>query len=898
VTGRESRGERRYRLFLQAWPPASREELETELMTAFRWYRDRELERSGRLGPRFWAAMARDALRSGFEERREPLDARGRPSVRSHGGGDGMRGWIDDFGYAARRLVRSPGFALTALTILVLGIGVNATAFSVVNALLLQPPPFGDPEGLVVMLQDDDGGAPTSTSYPAYRDMTEYDVFESVSSFYTAQGFLGEIGEPLTPLLLEYATASYMEVIELTPSRGVWFDTSHDDPNGDPVAVLTYRMWSERMGEDPDVLGTTLRVNGGLVTVIGVGPPEFNGGRGPASVDLWLSVSAMGVTGGRQASLERRQDHPMTVRARLAEGVTVEEARAAMDGLAEDLARTYPEINEDRGISTIPLLDTRVSPEIDAQLVPAAAFAMAVVVLVLMIGTLNLANLLLVRSTARAREIAVRLALGAGRGRVVRVVLSEALLLSALGGAGGFAMAWVVAQTLRNSRFDFVIPILVDLRLDTTVVGFTALMAIGTGLIFGLFPALRATRRDVNATLRDDASAGLGARRRFGLTGLLVTGQVAVSVLLLALAGVFVDSYARAQSADPGIDYERTAHIQINTTMTGLEGEAALGLLQQLEERMRALPMIDHTTSALMLPAAQFGTTTLLLGAEVDGADRPTEIPWNYVTSDYFEVMGVELVEGRLFEASDVDVDVAVVSEAFARTYYGRTDVAGRTYRSEGSPDQPREIIGVVSDAAVRALGESPVPSIYWPLDFAFSRTNLLFAYQGDASEAIGAVQDAVRSTDGRIMILGAASMEEHLGDTLTQQRMVSVLLAALGSLALLLAMLGVYGVVSFAVSRRRQEVGIRIALGAARDSVVALFVRDVAAVVIIGALLGGALALPVSRLSAELFTGTGGNLAMSGVAAVVLLLTSLGATIVPAMRATRTDPTNALRQE
>lgn len=807
-------------------------------------------------------------------------------------------GWIDDLGYAARRLVRSPGFTGIALTILVFGIGVNTTAFSVVNALLFQRPPFEEPEALVLVLQDSDGGEPTSTSYPAYEDISGYSIFESVSAFYTDQGFMGEAGEALAPVLLEYATASYMHVLGLSPVRGTWFDDSHDDPAGDPVAVLTYRMWSDRLGADPDVIGRTLRINGGLVTVIGIGPPEFNGGRGPAAVDLWLSISAMDATGGRVASLERRQDHPMTVRARLADGVPLVAAREAMDGLAAELAATYPEINEGREITVLPVLDVRVSPTVDAEIVPAASFAMAVVVLVLVIGTLNLANLLLVRSSARAREIAVRLALGAGRLRVVRVVLSEALLLAAVGGVGGYLLAGLVAREIRNSRFDFVLPLQLDLRLDLNVVLFTVVMALMTGLIFGLLPALRATRRDVNATLRDDASSGIGAKRRFGLTGALVSGQVAVSVMLLALAGVFVDSFAKARGADSGFAHERTAYVQVNTSMTGLEGQANLDLIAQLEERLGALPMVQGVTSSLMLPAAQFGTTTLLLGAEVDGADRPTEIPWNFVTEDFFSVLGLELIDGRLFEAADFETTVAIVSEAFAMTYFGRADIAGRSYRSEGSPDEPVEIVGVVSNATVRALGESPTPSIYWPLNFPLARSNLVFAYEGEAAAALGAAQDAIRGADGRIMILGAESMEDHLGETLTQQRLVGVLLTALGGLALLLAILGVYGVVSFAVSRRRQEVGVRIALGAARDAVVRLFVRDVAAVVIVGAVLGVALAVPASFASAQAFTGTGGGVLMSAGAAVVLLLTSLGATIVPALRATHTDPTEALRQD
>lgn len=468
-------------------------------------------------------------------------------------------GWIDDFRYAARRLMRSPGFTLTALTILVLGIGVNTTAYSVVNALLLQPPPFHEPEQVVNVLQGSDGGTPSSTSYPAYLDMTRMpNVFASVSAYSENVAYL-EQGDGLASILIEYATASYMDVIGLTPSRGTWFEASADDPNGPPAAVITHAMWTDRLASDPGVLGSTLRIGGGAVTVIGVGPAEFNGGQSIGAVDLWLSISAMSVTGGRVASLTRRQDHPFTLRARLAPGVSMEQASGAMGGLAADLARIYPELNSGRSITVLSVLSNRISPEIDARLVPASVFLMAVVLLVLVIGTLNLANLLLIRSSARAREIAVRLALGAGRARVIRVVLAEALLLSVLGGAGGLGLAQMTAMVARNMRLDFGLPILVDFHLDPSVFLFTALVSVTTGLIFGLLPALRATRRDVNASLRDDGSTSLGSRRRLGLTGTLVAGQVAVSLLLLAIAGVFLDSLTGARGADPGFAWARSA---------------------------------------------------------------------------------------------------------------------------------------------------------------------------------------------------------------------------------------------------------------------------------------------------------------------------------------------------
>ena len=891
-------GERRYRLLLRLYPREVREDMEADLLELFVYRREQRLRERGRLGVGFWLETTGDVVKSAVRERREPLDRRGRPPVGSEGGGEGMRGWLDDLSYAARRLARSPGFTATALTILVLGIGVNATAFSVVNALLLQPPPFVAPEEIVVVMQDDDRGAPAGTSYPAYEDMTRHVSFRSVSAFYSDQAFLQQGEQGLTPILIEYATASYMDVIGLPPARGTWFGREHDDPNGPPAAVLTYGMWADRMAADPDVLGRTLRINGGTVTVVGVGPPEFNGGRGPAAVDLWLSVSAMRATGGRAFSLTRREDHPFNVRARLAPGVTVEQARASMNVLAADLARTYPELNEGRGISVFPVLQTRVSPEVDAQMTSAAAFTMGVVILVLVIGTLNLANLLLVRSTARAREIAVRLALGAGRARVVRVVVSEAMVLAAVGGLGGLIMAAAVAGIARNVRLDFTIPVLVDLRLDAAVVGFTLMMSVTTGLVFGLIPALRATRRDVNATLRDAAASGLGRRRRITLTGALVSGQVAVSLLLLVVAGSFVESVMRARSADPGFDWERTAFVQVSAAQLGLDGAATLALFDQLEQRIETLPAVERATTSLMLPAAQFGTTTLLLGAEVSGADRPTEIPWNYVSPDYFEVLGIELLHGRLLEPSDVDGgDVAVVSEAFAQTYFGRSDVAGAEYRSEASPDVAREIVGVVSDATVRSLGESPTASIYWPIDFAASRINFIVRASADPADVIAGMRAEIRAVDPRIMILGASTMGDHLGDTLMRQRLAGTLLAGLGGLALALAMLGIYGVVSFAVSRRRYEVGIRIALGAGGDSVVRLFVRDVAGVVLVGSLVGAALSVPGRGLVGQ-FTGSAGSPAVTAGVAALLLMTSVIATLLPAVRAARTDPTSALRQE
>lgn len=894
---RNDRGEWLFGLLLRLYPRAAREELAPRLTELFRFQRDRWLERRGRLGARFWWMIGRDALASAWKEWRDPLDVRGQRPTNRERGGDGMKGWIDDFGYAARRLRRSPGFALMALLILVLGIGVNATAFSVVNALLLQPPPFADPGRVVTVLQDSDAGVPNSTSYPAYLDMTRQDVFSSVSAFTEAEVFF-EQDDALVPIPVEYATASYLDVVGLQPHRGAWFRPEHDDPSGPPAAVVTHAMWEDRLGADPDILGRTLRLNGGSVTVIGVGPREFNGGFGPASVDLWLSISAMAPTQYPVGSLQARHSHPMIVRARLADGVELAQAAQAMDVLAGELARTYPEINRDRGISVFSALDRTSSLPVSG-VVPAALLVMAVVVLVLLVGTLNLANLLLVRSTARARELAVRLALGADRTRVVRTVLTEALLLAAMGSMGGLAMAYGVANVLRNSRFDLLLPTTLDIRLDGTVVVFTLGIAAGAGLLFGLLPALKATRRDVSATLREASGDALGGRRGFGLTGLLVVGQVATSLVLLVVSGVFIEGLLRAQGADPGFDWEDKAFLDISAAPLELGSAEGLGVYEQIDARLEALPGVRNATATVRLPAAWRGTTTLLLGSGIGGVDRPTEVPWNYVALDYFDVMGIPLLHGRLPGPDDpTDTGLTVVSESFGLAFWGRPDVVGETFAPEAAPDQRREIIGVVGDAVLRALGEDPSPAVYWALDFAPSRLAFVLETEGAVSDVLAGARAAIREIDGRIMILGAGSMREHLGETLRERRLAGGVLGSLGVLALLLAMLGIYGVVSFAVARRRSEVGVRIALGAAAESVIALFVRDVAKVVLVGTLLGGALAVPLGRVIGRTFTGQ--PLTPWTVLAVgaLLLATSLVATVIPALRATGTDPTDALRIE
>ncbi len=808
---------------------------------------------------------------------------------------------MDDFAYAGRRLLRSPGFSATAIAILVLGIGVNSTAFSFVNALLFQPPPFADPEAVVDVLQDSDDGRPNSTSYPAYLDIVETDgVFSSVAAFSTDRGFLDQDGV-MAPVMIEYATSSYMDVVGLSPAMGRWFDRGEDDPSGPPAVVVSHKTWQDRMGADPGIVGTTVRIGGATVEIVGVGPREFNGGTGPVAIDFWLSISAMAPTGGRAASLTRRADHPFTVRARLAPTVGLPQAQAAMDGLADYLGATYPEINDGRRISVLPVVGNGLPPDAYGELIPGATLAMIVVGLVLLIGTLNLANLLLVRTTARAHEIAVRLALGAGRSRVIRVVVTEALLLAALGSAGALGLtAWIVSL-VGNGVLEIAGGTRFDVRLDATVLLFTLGVSLVAGLVFGLVPALRVTSRDLSVSLRDEVRVKIGAGRRFGLTGILVAGQVTVSLVLLAVAGVFLQSLFAARSADPGFLTQNTAYVQFSAQPIVGGVPDIVDVVRRIEEQVEMSPAVQSAAFSIQLPAAQFGTSTLLLGAGLGSVDEPVEVPWNSITSDYFEVLGISLLHGRVFGPGDAEDSpaVTIVSEALARAYWGRPDVVGEALHHEGFPDEPVEIVGVVADVPVRALGERPTPSFYRPLpQWASGRGNVVFQFTGPAQQAVAAASTALQAVDPRILIFRGSPLADHLGETLGQRRLVGGMLSLLGSLALALALLGIYGVVSFAVTRRRHEVGIRLALGAARSSVVGLFLRDVAAVVLTGALVGLAVAIPVGRLVGETFTGTSPSSFLMIAAAGVLVSTAMFATMIPALRAAKTDPTGTLHSD
>ncbi|HWN38031.1 MAG TPA: ABC transporter permease [Gammaproteobacteria bacterium] len=811
-------------------------------------------------------------------------------------------GWLRDIRYALRQLARAPGF--TAITVLTLsiGIGANTAIFSVVNHLLLRPPAHVvEPERVVTIWTSDFSGPPYGTSsYPDYENFREQrDIMVDVAAYGLVPGNLVERDETVR-LAIEEVTTNYFDVLGVLPAQGRLFRGAADD--GETVVVLGNALWRSRFGADPAVVGQAVRINGGTFTVVGVAPEGFAGSqRIFGGVGAWVPLETL--PGAREGRLAERGSRGLFLLGRLQPGVSLDEALARYTVVANQLLASYPEewrdvTNRGRAITILPERESRVPPGDRGAVVGFAGLLLAGFALVLLICCVNVANLLLARAAARVRDVAIRVSLGASRARLVRQLMTESVALAALGCAGAVLVTYAATRLLARWQPPG------DLKLDVAIDWRVLVFALGAGVvaaaIFGLAPALNLTRLGASSALKEGALAVAG-KRRFGMRGALITAQVSVSLVLLVCAGLFLRSLQQAATVDPGFDADNVAIASFDLRTQGYTEARGRAFYAELTERLAGLPNVRAVTLARGVPLSGDGgrRRAVVAGYEPQqGEDM--EFNFNVVGPEYFEVMRVPLVRGRGFTAADREgaPQVAVVNETFAARYWpGQNPLGKRLTAFSGAQDI--EIVGVARDGKYQTLAEAPLPYIYRPFLQDYEEMTLHVRVARDEDAFLPVLRSEVRAVDDQLPLVRLATMRSETAFATLPQRIAATLLGGCAALALLLAAVGLYGVVAYAVSQRTREIGIRMALGAGRRAVVRMVLEGSMKVVALGLAIGLILALGAGR-AAEAFLGdvsfadpialVAGPLVMSACALV--------ASWLPARRAARIDPMKALREE
>ena len=812
-----------------------------------------------------------------------------------------------DVRQAARLLVKHPGFTAVAVLSLALGIGANTAIFSLVNALLLRPMAVARPSEIVsVFTSDFSGPRYGASSYPDYLDFRRVDALSGLAAWAPTPVALAA-GSESQRMFAEAVSANYFDVLGVRPVLGRGF-VPEEDAGPHAVVVLAHGVWQRVFAGDAGIIGRSVTLNGTPFQVIGVAPPEYVGALRGLAMDLWLPLAMQDVARTGRTGLTNRGNRGLFLTGRLEPQVDLAGAQARFDALALELHRAHPQNWTDvqqrgRRITLVSEASGRVFPEVRGPVLGFMALLMTVVGLVLLIACANLANLLLARASARRREIGIRMAVGAGRWALIRQLLTESVLLSLLGGAAGALGAKWMADVLSTFRPPLPVPVVLDLALDLRVLSFALLVSIATGVLFGLAPALTATRTDVVSALKDDG-AGTGAGpQRSRLRSALVVGQVSVALLLLVGSGLFVRSLRNAHTIDPGFEPGGLAMASVDLVLGGYKEDAGRAFYVRALEEARALPGVVAATFVKDAPLGLGGgRRRVWIEGYTSRPHEDMEVALTSVGPGYFETMHIPLRRGRTFTAGDGPglPLAAIVNEAFVRQYWNGQEAMGRRIRMRGAEAPPIEIVGVVRDGKYRTLGEEARPFVYLPLlqDYDGEAT-LIARTHGSPATVAALLQRRLAEVDPRVPVFDVKTMDEHLRFTLLPARLAAAVLGLFGTVALLLAGLGLYGVMSYVVSQRRREVGIRMALGARPTDVVRLVVAQGMRLTICGVVGGLVAALVLTRLVAGFLYGIRPTdpwtfAAVTAVLAAVALL----ACLLPARRAAAVDPIVALRFE
>lgn len=811
-------------------------------------------------------------------------------SIRIQWLGDLLR----DLRYGLSAMRRNPGFTLAAVLTLALGIGANTTIFSFVNALLLRPLPVPDSSRLIALYTSDYSGPPHGTSsYPDYLEFR--DNSQSFSGMAAYQMLPGDLStaEATERVQGQLVTENYFAVLGVNALLGRMPSEEHEDG-----IVVSYGLWQRVFASDPQIVGREIVLNGKPYHVAGVAPKGFTGVIRGIPADLWAPVTLA------KERLTNRGSRWLMIAGRLTEGASLEQAQEEFRVIASRMHGAYPEAWTDitqqgRRITLLPANEALMGDR--AAVAGFLAVLMAVVGIVLLLACVNIANLLLARAAARTREVGIRLSLGAGRLRLIRQLFTESLLLSLVAGAAGVLVAvWATGLLV---RFQPPLPVVValDLSPDIRVLGFAAAVSLATALMFGLLPAIRATRPDLASALKEAApETGSHGARLLGLRNALIVAQVALSLLLLVGAGLFLRSLATASAIDTGFDARNMVVASVDLSPQGYEQARGQAFYRELTERIGALPGVRSVSLARIVPLGFSGQRTMVsIEGYTPQQGEDMELNFNVVSPGYFGAMGVPLLRGREFMEQDREggPGAVIVNEALARRYWPDEDPLGKRIRRG---DADFTVVGVARDGKYRSLSEEPLPYFYLSMLQQYQGgMSVQVRTHGDPAAMVSSIRGEVRLLDKNLPLTGVRTMEEHLGLALLPSRAAAALLGSFGIVALVLAVVGIYGVMSYAVSRRTREVGIRMALGAGVSDVLRMILRQGMVVVAIGLAVGVGAAIGLTHFTASFLYGVSPTDPWTfGGACLLLAAAGLAASLAPALRAARIHPTEALRYE
>jgi predicted permease len=821
-----------------------------------------------------------------------------------------MEKLLQDLRFGLRMLRKSPGFAVVAILTLALCIGANTAIFTVVNAVLLHPLNVSDPDRLMGIFMTDEHNRGGQNNFMEVSQPNGADIGRLAQSFsgvslYTAAGVSVTIDGTPRRFTTDIASGNFFDVLGVKAMRGRVFEPRDDVPERAQVVVLSYGFWTRNLASDPGVIGRTLLINGQGFAVIGVAPRGFQGTAAIGGSDMWVPLAAHDqiLTGVVKQMFSDRRFGGFIAVGRLKDGYTKQQAAAELRTIGSQLEHDYPVPNRFRSFAAVPLLESTLNPNTQGLFVRAGMLMMVVVGVVLLIACANISNLLLARAAARKREISIRLALGASRGRVMLQLLVESTVLALVGGIVGLALGAVARNVLWSFRPPFLQDAYMSLSLDNRVLAFTLLVALFTGIVFGLAPALQASRPDLVTELKERVRSDAFSGRRIGLRSLFVIGQFALSLVALIGAGLFVISLNNAQKIDPGFNIGGLGMLSFDLDSMNYDPARAREFERRALETALAVPGVQSATLATNVPL--FGGTAISRTVFPEGQESTTRAgvfaQTDLIAPGYFEVMGVPVLRGRRFTEDDREDTqrVAIINEAAARRYWPDQDAVGKRFKFFGDTTYV-QVVGVARDAKYFTLGEDPTPYMYLPIrQNPTGAVTLFFRTSGDPRLALSGVRTQVQALDRNLPLTNVWPIGEVISQALWAAKFSAGLLAVFAGLAVVLAAIGLYGVVAYSVGQRVREIGIRMAIGAKPADILSMIVRQSAKTLAIGLVTGLITSYLLARLITSLLYGVSAASPLPfTVLPMLLAVVGLIATAIPALRATKVNPIVALRNE